>query len=67
MEHKGAVVFVNGEHFAVDRKGEHADLNRPLRWADGKWLAAKKGERLHNETHFQREVVIEPGSSDDDD
>lgn len=55
----GVVVFRDGVHYAVDDDG-HADLDRPLRFEDGAYRDAGPDEPLHNDTHGQRDVSIDP-------
>lgn len=54
------VVFVDGVHYPVDKDGA-ADLKRPLRWENGEYRAARKGEPLHNDTHHASDLELEPG------
>lgn len=61
-KHKGAVVFREGVHYAVDAEG-HADLSRPLRWDPdaGGYRDAEDGEPLHNDTHHAVDLELEIG------
>lgn len=62
VEHKA--VFVEGVHYALDKDG-HADKRKPLRVnEDGSFRPAKKGEPLHNDTHFTAHVELIPGGED---
>lgn len=61
--YKGAVVFVAGVHYPVNKDGD-ADTSRPLR-ADGTgYRDAEKGETLHNDTHHSADLDLEVGGED---
>lgn len=59
-KYTGKVVFIEGVHYPV--KDDHADLKRPLRWADGSYRDAENDEPLHNDTHHERDAGLAPGS-----
>lgn len=59
--YKGAVVFREGVHYAVDKNGD-PDLKRPLRVTDdGGFRDAEPGEPLHNDANHTSDLMLEVG------